>query len=77
MLQIEELHEAEMLQRLRLVLEERVVKLDVLCRPVCSKLLYPKYCVTVLILLDPLVVPTEQLNDLFKEVATDCLNGFG
>ena len=74
MLQIEELHEAEMLQRLRLVLEERVVKLDVLSGPVCGKLLDPEHRVTVLVLLYPFVVPAEQLNDRFEEVATDCFN---
>ena len=75
MLQIEELHEAEMLQRLCLVLEERVVKLGVLSGPVCGKFLDPEHRVTVLVLLYPLVVPAEKLNDLFKEVATNCFDG--
>ena len=70
-LQVKELHEAEVLECLRLILEERVVELEIFCWPNVQEVSNLKLCVAILIFTYAPEVAGEQFNDGFEEVGAD------
>ena len=74
MLQVEELHESEVLQRRRLILEKCCVEFYVVRRPDMQKLLYQEDCVAILVFTHAVQVSRKQFYNCLKEMRANFTN---